>query len=482
MPLLLAFALTLLVAVWISGLAQRTVLSTAVLFLVVGFVTGRGTLRIVALHPQQSLVESLANLALFSVLFTDGMKASARDLASAWRLPGRALLLGLPLTLAGTAVLAHLLTPLTWTQSFLLGAILSPTDPVFAAAIIGHEGVPLRLRRLLNVESGLNDGIALPFVLLLSDAVSPTRTGVLTVSAELVLGVIGGVALTWIVLQLEKIRFLSPATEFEPLNAFAIGLLIYAVGSMTQVNLFLAAFAAAVTIASISPGVKAAFSQFGEQLARLLKLGALLMFGALISPQIVGSSFRLGDYIFVLLALLIVRPVAIGIALLGSKIEIHEWIAAAWFGPRGFASMIYALLVLKTGAPEAEYLFHLVALVIAFSIIAHSSSDVLVAQWFHHREENKEEKQTAEQKPAEQPAHEQPQEQVSEEEPAEKPVQEQPEEKATEKERTENPRQEQQDQERPVRDDSNIDRPGQCHWRYLPSPGIRAILTLSDRS
>jgi NhaP-type Na+/H+ or K+/H+ antiporter len=478
--LLLAFALTLLVAVWISGLAQRTVLSTAVLFLVVGFVTGRGTLKIVALHPQQSLVASLANLALFSVLFTDGMKASARDLISAWRLPGRALLLGLPLTLAGTAVLAHFLTPLGWTQSFLLGAILSPTDPVFAAAIIGHEGVPLRLRRLLNVESGLNDGIALPFVLLLSDAVSPTRTGVLTVSAELVLGVIGGVALTWIVLQLEKIRFLSPATEFEPLNAFAIGLLIYAVGSMTQVNVYLAAFAAAVTIATISPGVKAAFSQFGEQLARLLKLGALLMFGALISPQIVGTSFRLGDYIFVVLALLIVRPVAIGIALLGSKIEIHEWIAAAWFGPRGFASMIYALLVLKTGAPEAEYLFHLVALVVAFSIVAHSSTDILVAHWFRHTEESKqeetpgtedqEEKPPAEQteeQPATKQAEQKPATEQIEQEPATKHAEEQPtdedqESKVAEQVPEEHPgkeEQEEKDQERPGENSSRDDRP-----------------------
>jgi NhaP-type Na+/H+ or K+/H+ antiporter len=454
--LLLAFALTLLVAVWISGLAQRTVLSTAVLFLVIGFVTGRGTLKIVALHPQQSLVVSLANLALFSVLFTDGMKASARDLTSAWRLPGRALLFGLPLTLAGTALLAHFLTPLTWTESFLLGAILSPTDPVFAAAIIGHEGVPLRLRQLLNVESGLNDGIALPFVLLLSDAVSPTRTGILTVSAELVLGVIGGVALTWIVLQLEKIRFLSPATEFEPLNAFAIGLLIYAVGSMTQVNLFLAAFAAAVTIASVSPAVKAAFSQFGEQLTRLLKLGALLMFGALISPQIVGSSFRLGDYIFVVLALLIVRPVAIGIALLGSKIEIHEWIAAAWFGPRGFASMIYALLVLKTGAPQAEYLFHLVALVVSLSIVAHSSTDIVVAHWFRHAEESKQE-----QKPATEGGEQAPSPEHQQEEAAKKKPEEQEEKVAPPAPEEQPPKEEQEepDQEHPGQNSPDGDQP-----------------------
>ena len=86
---------------------------------------------------------------------------------AAWRLPGRALLLGLPLTLALTAVFAHYIAGLPWLESFLLGAILAPTDPVFAAAIVGREEVPGRLRHLLNVESGVNDGLALPIVLVL---------------------------------------------------------------------------------------------------------------------------------------------------------------------------------------------------------------------------------------------------------------------------------------------------------------------------
>ena len=165
--LLLCFAVLLLFGVLISERAQRTVLSTAVLFLVGGFLLGPGVFDVIAVSSGDPVVSGLAELALFSVLFTDGMRVGFKDLRRAWRLPGRALLFGLPLTLALTAVFAHYIVGLPWLESFLLGAILAPTDPVFAAAIVGREEVPGRLRHLLNVESGVNDGLALPFVLVL---------------------------------------------------------------------------------------------------------------------------------------------------------------------------------------------------------------------------------------------------------------------------------------------------------------------------
>ena len=142
MTALLVFAMTLLAAVLVSDLADRSVLSTAVLFLLAGVVAGDGVLGAVSLRPDDPAVAMLAELALFSVLFTDGMRVGLSDLASAWQLPGRALLLGLPLTLLGTAFLAHWVAGLPWAESFLIGAVLSPTDPVFAAAIVGTGGGP----------------------------------------------------------------------------------------------------------------------------------------------------------------------------------------------------------------------------------------------------------------------------------------------------------------------------------------------------
>ena len=130
--LLLAFGVTLVLAVLVSELGHRSVLSTTILFLVAGVVAGP-VLSVLRLEPGEPLVLGVANVALFSVLVTDGMRVSAKNLASAWELPGRALFLGMPLTLGATAAVAYLLAGVSWTQALLVGAMLAPTDPVFAA-------------------------------------------------------------------------------------------------------------------------------------------------------------------------------------------------------------------------------------------------------------------------------------------------------------------------------------------------------------
>jgi NhaP-type Na+/H+ or K+/H+ antiporter len=152
--LLLTFAIVLLLAVLVSALAHRTILSTAVLFLAAGFILGPDTTGGLDVDAESPIVGILAELALFAVLFTDGMRVGWADLRSAWRLPGRALGWGLPLTLLITALAAHFVVGLGWAEALLIGAILAPTDPVFASALVGNEKVPARLRHLLNVESG----------------------------------------------------------------------------------------------------------------------------------------------------------------------------------------------------------------------------------------------------------------------------------------------------------------------------------------
>ena len=381
MTLLLAFASTLLVAVLISALAHRTVISTAVLFLGAGLLVGRVGLDAVSIAPGAPLLEVLAELALFAVLFTDGMRVGLGDLRSAWRLPGRALLLGMPLAFAGMAVLGRLVVGLPWTEAFLVAAVLAPTDPVFAAALVGREEVPGRLRHLLNVESGVNDGLALPVVVVLLAAVSGTDADPLVAVGEAGLGIALGVAVPWLVVLVERVPFLSPATRYEPLNALAIGLLVLALASVTHANEFLAAFSAGVTVATVGPEVRDSFHRFGDLLTELLKLAALLVFGALISPSLL-SDIDWADAAFVALVILAARPVALSIALFRSRMGWRERIAAAWFGPKGFASVVYGLLIVRSGAENSSQLFGLVAVVVGVSILAHSSTDVLVARWF----------------------------------------------------------------------------------------------------
>lgn len=385
MSVVLVFALVLLMAVLVSERAERSVLSTAVLFLVAGFFASEGMLGGINLSPENPVVARLAELALFSVLFTDGMRVGLKELLSAWHLPGRALILGLPLTLLGTALLAHFVAGVPWLEAFLLGAVLSPTDPVFAAAIVGRQEVPIRLRRLLNVESGLNDGLALPLVVVLLAMAGKTEVHTGELAMEVVLGIALGIAVPWGAIRLERLPIFAAHTTYAPLNAFAIGMLVLALSSMSRANEFLAAFAAGITVATMAPEIRAAFHRFGELVAELLKLAALLVFGALMSPRFL-SEIPWSGYLFAVLVLLAVRPVALGIALWGSGLGWREWFAAAWFGPKGFASVVFGLLVLKSGLERADEVFHLTALVITGSILAHSSTDVLVARWLqkHH--------------------------------------------------------------------------------------------------
>ena len=385
MGLLLAFAVLLFVGVLFSGLAHRTVLSTAVLFLLAGLVLGDGVTGVLDLQPDDGLVEGLAELALFSVLYTDGMHVGVRELRSAWRLPGRALILGMPLTFAITAALAHWVAGLPWVESMLIGAVLAPTDPVFAAAIVGREEVPRRLRSLLNVESGLNDGLALPVVLVLLTALGGSEVSGAELAVELLLGVVLGVVVPAAAILLIRSRYTSATPLYASLGGLSIGLMVLGIANLTHANLFLAAFTAGITVATMAPEVQEDFADFGELVTELLKLAAILVFGALISPAFLGE-IPMSGWVFALLALVLARPVAIVVALIGSHLPPAEKAVAAWFGPKGFASVVYGLIVLDSGIGLADELFHLIALVIFASILAHSSTDVPIAHWFARQE------------------------------------------------------------------------------------------------
>ncbi|WP_233600079.1 sodium:proton antiporter [Micromonospora sp. M71_S20] len=380
--LLLCFAAVLLAAVLVSALAHRTILSTAALFLVAGFLLGEDTGGVLHLRADSPIVAQLAELALFAVLFTDGMRVGWADLRSAWRLPGRALGWGLPLTLLVTAVLAHYVAGLDWPEALLVGAILAPTDPVFAAALVGNDKVPARLRHLLNVESGVNDGLALPFVVvLLAVAAGSDDLHLWELGTELAVGLLIGVLVPLLAIALERTRWFAASTAYAPLNGMAIGLLVLALGKATHGNLFLAAFAAGITVATFGPRQRAAFEHFGENVAELLKLAALLVFGALISVEFLGEISWTG-WVFAVLAIVVARPVALWISFLRSGLGLREQAAAMWFGPKGFASVVYGLLVLESGIAAGDEVFHLVALTIVISILAHSSTDVVIARAF----------------------------------------------------------------------------------------------------
>ncbi len=381
MHTILTFSLTLIVAVYISTYAQRSILSTAVLFLLVGVGAGSWPIKGMGVTAATSIemVKVVSEITLFAVLFTDGMQVSPQQLARCWRLPGRALLLGMPLTFAGTTAAVHWIVGEPWLPSMLVGAILSPTDPVLVEAIVGHEGVPRQLRMLLNIESGLNDGLALPAVIILLALLSGSHQGLLQVLLQVGLGIVVGVVIPLVVVKIELHLF--PAVPlYKRLLPFAIGLLLYSVSSVLQVNEFLAAFTGGITVVTINPELQTSFNEFGEYITELLKLAAIMLFGSLISVHYILSTDG-STYIFIFLALFVVRPVTLSVSLLGSDLPWDLRWVAGWFGPKGFASVVYSLLLIHSNVPNKEKLYHLTALVVIGSIFLHSSSDVPINRW-----------------------------------------------------------------------------------------------------
>jgi NhaP-type Na+/H+ or K+/H+ antiporter len=384
MALLLIFAVTLMLAVLISSLAQRTVLSTTVLFLAAGLLAGRGVFGALPGLPA-GFLRTLAELALFSVLFTDGMRAGGEPAPARTRgLVARALLFAMPLTIVGLAAAAHWMLGMSWAAGLLIGAVLSPTDPIFISAIFRYKAVPYRLQRLLNVESGINDGIALPLVIIFLGELAARPAGLAIIALELIGGVALGVVIPWLGIRLESSRFFGAAGALQPLNAFALGLLVLAVAWPTGANIFLAAFAAGVMVARLSPEARHSFEGMGEGITELLKLAAILIFGLELAPNLF-LPLSWAEAVFILLALSVVRLAAMEISLLGSVLTRAERWAVGWFGPKGFGSVVYGLMILELGTPLAQRLAHLAGLTIMLSIVVYSSTDILVARGFERR-------------------------------------------------------------------------------------------------
>jgi NhaP-type Na+/H+ or K+/H+ antiporter len=378
----LAFALLLLFATLVSELAGRSVLSLTVLFLGGGVIAGNtGLLAPVATDP---LLLNWTEASLFFMLFLEGMQLSFRDVSRPGHWPGRALGIGLPVTTAIIALLAHWILPMDWMQAFLLGALLSPTDPVLTSAIIGNNALPEKLRHFLRVESGLNDGLALPLVFVLLRMLKTRSLSIGGLIVQIVGGLVAGGGLVWLAVALARGSAFKVSRKYESLFITATGLLVYSATSLTGLNSFLAAYSAGLGLTTLSERAQRVFTPFGEAIAELLKLSGIFLFGTLLRPDAVHWSGK--SLWFAIAVLCVPRPVALSLSLIRSGISSSEFWTAAWFGPRGFASMLYAIYVLLAGVPQGNLVFYGAAMVIVLSTVAHSSTDVPVAKWFAKRQ------------------------------------------------------------------------------------------------
>lgn len=381
-PFMLTFGLLLFAGVLISCRARQSVLSTSVLFLAAGLLIGRFTRLEI---PQRSVLYVMAEVALYSVLFSDGMKTGGLSmLRSRWRPVTQTLGIGMPLNIVVIAAVAHWLLAFDWRTSLALGAVLAPTDPVFVAAIFDLEAVPNRVKETLSIESGFNDGLALPAIFLLLPQLLHMQPGsshgALSVLLELVEGIGLGVVIPLAAIWVEQRRFFGASGVYERLNPFAIALILYAACSLVNANLFLAGFTAGLTIATRRGEMQEAFEGFSAPVTEVLKLATILVFTMRVAHLVLTlQPWR--DYILVIVAAFLARLAAVPISLLGSSMNRRDRLLVAWFGPKGFASLVYGIMLLAAQSPQLDHAATVVALTVVASILIYSSTDVLMGNW-----------------------------------------------------------------------------------------------------
>ncbi len=380
--------LLLVVGALLSGLAQRSFLSLTALFVLAGFAVGPGGFGWIDFRARSSFVEDLAFVALIVILFRDGLEVEGEMLQREWRLPARKLVLAMPITAAIVAVAAHALIGFSWTESFLIGALLSPTDPVLTSSIITNPRVPRIVRHSLNLESGLNDGLALPAVLALLAALSATAGQFVWwrfVIQDIGLGFAYGLACGWLasLMPRPRSRSLEHSIPSHQKSLFALGVAFatYVVTVLSpKGNGFIAVFVAAIVLGVRRPDLRLHFERRADEIVEIVKLGIFLVFGSLLTLHALTRE-GLPALVFVAVVFLLARPVAVFLALLGTRTDRATRLFMGWFGPKGVATMTFALLVLDQNIASGERIFDLVALVVFCSIILHGASDTAGANW-----------------------------------------------------------------------------------------------------
>lgn len=384
---LLIFGALLAVVAALSGVMRGTVLSASVLSVALGFVLA--VAGVVHVNAGDKAVVQLVELALILTLFSDGMFVERELLRSHWGPVARALVIAMPITMGLLGLAAKGLFPdLNWAQAFLLAAVLAPTDPVVTSAVVTSRLVPSKVRHTLNLESGLNDGLALPFVLFFLVLATPggnAETEAAKLLGEALVGAAIGVALG---VGAGRLHLRLPGggitPRYEGIYAVGFGLAAFGLAEVTIGNGLIAAFVCGIAMGASEREVPDGFVEFAENASAILQVLTFFVFGGLIYAT--GFHHSVPPLVaFVLFALLLARPVAVMLSFIRTGIPKSEKHFMAWFGPKGVASMLFALFVLKSDVGNGELLFDTAAITIIASIVAHGLTDTVGAQWLARR-------------------------------------------------------------------------------------------------
>jgi sodium/hydrogen antiporter len=363
----------------VSARLERANITAPMAFVVLGLVTANGPLALIDVHVGSAAARTIAELTLAIVLFVDASRVNVRALRQDVALPARLLGIGLPLTIAaGFLVGAAIYHGTSLWVVAVIAAAVAPTDAALGAGIIQDRRVPGRVRRVLNVESGLNDGIATPFVgiFLAGAATAEAIHGAESVAAALVdlaggaaLGVAIGVGGA-ILLRLAVARGWSEPA-FRPLAALAVALLAYTVAVLVGTNGFIAAFLAGMAFGSTVPAELEPTIDFTNVVGEVLSLVVWFFVGAAMLVPAVEDA-RWEDVVFALLALTVVRMAPVALVCVGLGLDRRTVAFIGWFGPRGLASVIFALVAFDSlDAPDGNRVLVVITITVLASVIAH---------------------------------------------------------------------------------------------------------------
>ncbi len=383
----LLFGGLLAVVAALSGLIRGTVLSASVLSVALGIALAATD--VVSVEATDQSIVELIELALILTLFSDGMFVERELLRRHWSPVARALVIAMPITMALLALAAKALFPdLSWAEAFLLAAVLSPTDPVVTSAVVTSRLVPSAVRHTLNLESGLNDGLALPFVLFFLVLASPggdAGTEAAKLVGEALVGAAIGLGLGTLGGRLHhRLPGGGITARYEGIYAVGFALVAFGLADVTFGNGLIAAFVCGIAMGATERDVPQGFVEFAENSSAILQVLTFFVFGALI----VATGFHHDIpplIVFVVFALLVARPVAVMLSFLRTGLPRPQKLFMAWFGPKGVASMLFALFVLKSQVGNGELIFDVAAIAIVCSIVAHGLTDTVGASWMARR-------------------------------------------------------------------------------------------------
>lgn len=385
--LLIFFALLIFTFGLFSRIAERNSITGPMFFMTIGILASPLAFGFISASPDVGAVRLVAELALALVLFIDASMIDKNVLLKApSRIPARLVMIGLPLTmLFGTGLGVLMFDSVSLWAIVLMALILSPTDAALGQAVVKSENVPLRIRHSISVESGLNDGIALPPILIcmaLLGAEAGEHEGAWLgfVIKQITLGPVVGLAIGWFggrLLQTMADRGWTEET-FQRLSALPLAILAFAAAESVHGNGFIAAFVAGLglTMGATSAQVRHQVQEFGESVVTQLILIVFLMFGFVMVPVAV-EYWGVPELVYALASLTVIRMVPVAISLIGAKLDWQSIAFIAWFGPRGIASVLYLLMaVAAIGIAGHEQVMSVIVLTIGISVYAHGISAV----------------------------------------------------------------------------------------------------------